>query len=421
MKNTNISVSLIKLAVGVFLLLLVITFTGCIFFAATDTGIAVPNLTIKGAPSDITALSLRITGPGMSPVESYYSTVPSSIEIEVPAGVDRQFELLAYPSSASAAISFKGTATVDLAAGETTEIVLTMDLNETKLLIPDNKNNRIVQIDDMGGGGWKEITDTDISYPPDLAPYDIDFDSQGRIYIAIYTADSLKDFIIRIDDLDAVTYTPIIMGKGSPCVALAADRKNGYLYYATSGALYRCNLDGTGDVSRAINVGVDQIQTIRGMAVGENGMLYIAGMNVGGLNRIFLYDPFAENVDAIYFTDINEAWDVLVKPSYIYIANRNGPAGNKIIQLDTDLGFIAAYGNESPAVDDIPGNFYGPKRFLAILNRKIAILDEASWNDPPLFFQGDRLVSIGDLAGTGWTTYGQTGPGTGQFEFYWAC
>nr|MQY76281.1 hypothetical protein [Spirochaeta sp.] len=84
-----------RLAVGALLLLLFITFSGCVFFSGSQTGIALPNLRVKGMPADITALSLRITGPGMSPVESYYSSVPSSIEIEVPAGDNRQFELLA--------------------------------------------------------------------------------------------------------------------------------------------------------------------------------------------------------------------------------------------------------------------------------------------------------------------------------------
>lgn len=421
MKSKNISISLIRLAVGVLLLLLVITFSGCIFFAGSDTGIAVPNLTVKGAPSDITALSLRITGPGMSPVESYYSSVPSSIEIEVPAGNDRQFELIAYPSSSSAAVSFKGTATVDLAADETTEIVLTMDLNETKLVIPDYRNNRLIQIDNISGAGWTALIGTDIGWTlSDFEPYDVDFDSQGRIYIANNFASTGFRRVIRVDDISGSNFFAF-SDKASSIVALTVDRQNDYLYYSSSNQLWRVNLDGTADVSRIINVGVDQIQTIRGMAVGEDGMLYIAGNNNLGLNRIFLYDPFAQNVTTIYPTNINTAWDVLVKTPYIYIANRNGPAGNKIIQLDADLAFIAAYGNESPAADDIPGNFYGPKRFLAILNRKISILDEASANDPPLFFRGDRLVSIGDIAGTAWETYGQTGTGTGRFEFYWAC
>ncbi|HEB11216.1 MAG TPA: hypothetical protein ENI06_08400 [Spirochaetales bacterium] len=421
MKSKNISISFIRLAVGVLLLLLVITFTGCIFFAGSDTGIAVPNLTVKGAPSDITALSLRVTGPGMSPVESYYSSVPSSIEIEVPAGVDRQFELIAHvgPSSLSAAVSFKGTATVDLAAGETTEIVLTMGLNETKLVIPDYRNNRLIQIDNISGAGWTALIGTDIGWTlSDFEPYDVDFDSQGRIYIANNFASTGFRRVIRVDDISGSNFFAF-SDKASSIVALTVDRQNDYLYYSSSNQLWRVNLDGTADVSRIINVGVDQIQTIRGMAVGEDGMLYIAGNNNLGLNRIFLYDPFAQNVTTIYPTNINTAWDVLVKTPYIFITNRNGAGGYKIIQLDTDLGFIAAYGNQSPAADDIPGNYYGPKRFLAILNKKISILDEASIND--VGFQGDRLVSIGDIAGTAWETYGQTGTGTGRFEFYWAC
>ncbi len=146
MKSKNISIFLIRLAVGV-LLLLVITFSGCIFFASSDTGIAIPNLTVKGAPSDITALSLRVTGPGMSPVESYYSSVPSSITIEVPAGKDRQFELLAYVTAGGSAFpGYRGTVTADLAPGVTQDLTINMELTG-KIYVANNGSDTVSVID----------------------------------------------------------------------------------------------------------------------------------------------------------------------------------------------------------------------------------------------------------------------------------
>ena len=46
--------------------------------------------------------------------------------------------------------------------------------------------------------------------------------------------------------------------------------------------------------------------------------------------------------------------------------------------------------------------FYGPTRFVAILNRKITLIDEDD-----SFATYSKLVSINDMNGTGWETYGR--------------
>jgi len=163
MKSKNISVTFIRLYAGVLLvLLIVITFSGCIFFAGSDTGIAVPNLMVKGMPPDITALSLRITGPGMAPVESYYSSVPSSIEIEVPAGVDREFELLAYVTGVwSAFPGYRGTAAADLPPGVTQDLTINMEptgkiyvanWSSDTVSVIDSETNTVIKTITVGTG-----------------------------------------------------------------------------------------------------------------------------------------------------------------------------------------------------------------------------------------------------------------------------
>ena len=63
-----------------------------------------------------------------------------------------------------------------------------------------------------------------------------------------------------------------------------------------------------------------------------------------------------------------EPWHVLVKPPYIYATSYNGPAGYKLLQFNTNLDLIKGYG--SYGTTTAQGKFYGPRRFLAILNRK---------------------------------------------------
>ncbi len=414
----NKSISLIRLAVGVLLLLLVITFTGCIFFAASDTGIAVPNLTVKGAPSNITALSLRITGPGMAPVESYYSSVPSSITVEVPAGVDRQFELIAYigPSNPSAATSFKGKATVDLAAGETKNITLNMIVNETKLVIPDATNNyaggKLLQIDDITGGNSKTITGGDIGLGT-FTPYDVDFDSQGRIYIANNAGGTGTSMVLRIDNMDATSYTSIADDTGWFGIrSLAIDRPNELIYYSTSTELYRWDIG----ISTRTQLTITGIGAIRGMAVDKDGILYIAGNNGAGANAVFKYDPDAQSVVDFYDVPGLDPWDVMVKTPYLYVANNNGTSNNAILQLDLDLNLIKGYGDEIEGINTNPGQFYGPHRFLAILNKKLTILDDDTAGN-----RVDKLVSIDDMNGTNWTTMPTTGDGQSLFTFFELC
>ncbi len=413
MKSKNIEVSF-RLAVGVLLLPLVVTFTGCIFFAAGDTGIAIPNLTVKGAPSDITALSLRITGPGMTPLESYYSSVPSIIEIEVPAGLDRQFELIAYPSSASAAISFKGTATADLASGEAKNVDLIMKLNETKLVFPDVTNNyapgEIMLIDDISGSGLRTIAGADIGLGA-FTPYDVDFDSQGRIYIANNVAAPGSSIILRLDNMNATSYTFITEDSAYVgIIALAIDRERDLIYFTAPAGLFKYDM--TLDNRITLNLGA--ISTIRGLAVDEDGMLYIAGID--GADKIFKYDPDAQSVVDFYDVPNLDPWDVMVKTPYLDVANNNGTSSNAILQLDLDLNLIKGYGDEIDNLNTNPGQFYGPHRFVAVLNRKLTILDDDYFGS-----NVDKLVSIDDMNGTNWTTLPTSGDGQSLFTFYNLC
>jgi hypothetical protein len=398
-----------------FLLVLIIVFS--ILAACNNPSMipvtVVPEIHVKALPANITSVVFTVTGPGMDPLSASYDSLPDSITLAVPPGEDRYFELIVYIDGLlglTPALSFKGSATVDLTPGDVV-VELTMRLDSTKLVVPDFQNQRVIQFDDIGGGGAQYLVGTDLLglgwLDSDFMPYDIDFDDQGRIYIANYNAASGYARVIRVDNILG-TNSFLFTDWATSIVALTVDRNNDYLYYYTSvNELWRVNLDGTNEVSRDIT----GITAIRGMAVDEEGILYIAGATALAPNSVFQYDPVAESVTATYTTGINQPWDTLVKGDYVYVANTFGGVDLQILQLPLDFSSSVGYGNSGATT--LPGIFYGPRRFVAILNEEITIIDDDIGGGDL-----DKLISIDDITGANWTTLPVTGDGQGLFHFY---
>ncbi len=387
----------------------------------------------QAAPSNIASLLLNVTGPGMEAIHQSYTSpnIPDSVTLEVASGSSRLFEVIAYvnPSTPSAALSYRGVATQDLTSGATVDIPIRMALYETKIVIPDYQNQRIVQIDNMTVPNWQQRLGSNISYTGTFRPQDVDFDSQGRIFIANDTPGSAGEYIIlRVDDITAITFTPIIPGNATGLDAMAIDRNNNYIHYSvTNGVivyLYRTNLDGAG--SSLTNMSAS-IKSLRGMAVDSQGLLYIAGTtNPSGLPAIFVCNPtnpappyhvIINSVTNATITSLSTPYHVLIKSPYLYVVNPStSGSNNQILQLNmSTLQLIQGYGNYS-LVSTTQGNFYGPRHFVAVLNRKITLIDEGPDNT-----ETSKLISMDDINGTNWEPFGSYGTGTNQFNFYFYC
>jgi hypothetical protein len=375
------------------------------------------------APSNITSLTLNITSSGTELIPSLRYTspdIPSSISVEVPAGSARMFEVLVSidPSDPGTILSYRGTATRDLTSGETVDIPIDMGLYETKIVIPESYsgNYRIVQINNMSGAGWS-VRST-ISGIGNLRPYDIDFDNQGRIYIANNFAGTGDDVIIRIDNIGSSNVQLIGTGNSSGFYAVAVDRVNNYLYGVITSAntIRQYTLDGT--LISQITLPSISFTTIRGLAVDIDGSLYISATTTSGtVQEVIKCTPGNPSTDVIrYSSGITLPLDVAVKDNYVYVANFDSLnySNDKIVQLNNQLQFqselLTNLGNSD--------HFYGPHRFLAILNRKFYIIDDGRDLDGTPSFNMDRIIAFDDMSGASWETYGSTGSGTGQFNFY---
>jgi hypothetical protein len=186
----------------------------------------VKDAVAQTAPAAFGSVLVRVAGADFGAMEQTFGGT-DAISLSVPSGSLRQFEVIAYtaPGDPSAALSFRGTATADLPAGGTVSIPVVMGLNETKIVAPDGVNQfspgtaGLVMIDNMDGSNWIHRTAASFAgFSGTLSPYDISFDTRGRIYIA----NNNTPGVIRMDNING---TDLIQSSAS--------------LFETGGALYR--------------------------------------------------------------------------------------------------------------------------------------------------------------------------------------
>ncbi|MCF7947829.1 MAG: hypothetical protein K9M94_04475 [Spirochaetia bacterium] len=396
----------------------------CSFTTEMADGSVNPKLSVMGLQSDVTEVSIRITGQDY---QQSVTVTPSDSRVEflLPPGEDVKFEMEAtnQDSATSHVYSWGMTRYADLVEGKETELAFTMGPKDTKILVPDFQNSRLVQIDDMG------ITETNPVSPSfkatsDLGlatPYDIEIDNQGKIWIA-----QSSNSLVRIDfvgdwdnnlngsDITALNIT-----------ALAFDHLNSDLYYIidnkTIGLIHvmpevaDINIQQTFDLGLESKISVELGIAGFGLAVDKDGVLYLAGANQVGETTIFKYDPqrpTGERVIATYTSQSNLPtiynlgyMDLLVKNNHLYLTNPNGSSGNVIMKFTRDLQYVGSFGRVvdlSSETADQPGEFYGPTRFIATTADNIYLTDDA---DDNAYGSPNRIIRFKDINGANWQTY----------------
>ncbi len=351
-------------------------------------------------PSNISTITINITAADFSPISKTYTPPFGIFKIEVPSGIQRTIEVLAYTPSAT----IRGITIADLEPGEQ-NVEIDMHIYNTRIIFPDYYNYRLVQMDDMDGGGFAAINNSSIGFAGYFSPYDVDFDDIGRMYIANYGFSTGEDVVIRLDDITDTSYTSIGNGGMNGIKSVAVDRKNNLLYYATGSQLYRCDLNGLNVKNDYIMTGISNIQSI----AYADGMVYIACLYASG-GRIVKYNP-ADNGQVVGYTSTTfyDVWDAIVKNGQCIVAdNYASTSYAPIIAINTsDLSYVNGYGRGTTGGSPLAGEFWGPHRFVAILNDKFYVIDESS--------SGDNLVSFSDLDFNNWKRY------SNSFVFFSYC
>jgi hypothetical protein len=401
------------------------------------------------APANFSSILVRVIGADIGVIEQEFGPY-GTVSLNVPSGSLRQFEVIASvaPGDPSAALSFRGTAVANLPAGETVSIPVLMGVYETKIVAPDNvltgppslatysNNRRIVMFNDMSGAGWASLTLAEVTSlglsSGSFVPYDVSFDSRGRIYIANYSTIG----IIRIDNINGTNF---LQGSGSlfytggaavaNVVTVAVDRINNLVYFATINTLFQSKLDGTNTVQLALPGTFTTNRYVRGIDVDSTGTLYIIALPIATAStQIIKYDPTIPG--QIGVTDLatsvgSNVGDILVQGQYIYVANFLGGAGTQILQLscpDTTFSIVASNGTHNTGAPTTPGQFFGTSRFIAIRNDGFIVMDNNQGTSPDFA----RVVSFNNLSFAGWTTYGSfnisgNGDAVGLFRFFSTC
>ncbi|MGD0728412.1 MAG: hypothetical protein ABSB63_23160 [Spirochaetia bacterium] len=383
--------SLARLAAVVLLCAASLAFMSC-YYVPGGLGGGLARATINvPLPPNVTSIALIVGGPGMNTITNQYPVGTTTATLTVPSGIARTFTLLENTPS----VTLIGNATVDLAPGETKSIALTPTAGASQIIVPDYYNYRLVQISDMSGTGWTTLSSA--------TPYDIDFDDQGRIYVANSSS------IVQIMDISGANPVTVASAAGT-YKSIALDRAHGMLYYAGTDAagaptLFRKQVTPTlGTIEESVALtSIVANPTVTGVAVDSDGFVYIANTTPATILKIDPSTFTSPKIVASYSGTLSYPWDILVNGDYIYVSD-NGAL--KIVRLSKNLQFVDSF--SGPASDP----FLGPERFVAILNKPITLIDESSSGSP------DRLVSFNDMSGAGWTTIGSTGTGTDNFKFY---
>ena len=352
---------------------------------------------------------MRVSGAGMQDIETRVARDSDAVVVNVPVGPDRVFELVAPTTTTTLEnpiIDYRGKGQAAVSS-DGANVNVSIGIGKTAIVVPDTDNTRLAQIDSIAGGNdsWETLNLSDYGNPRD-----VDFDSQGRIYIAAGFD------IVRVGNIGDDNPQQILSGSFN-FNSIAIDRDSGTVYFASRSDISKADLDGANVVSFLSNEDIYPSYNIQGLAVDAEG--YLLAAQAPGVKKI---DPDTKEIVASfdlpgYVDDPPEAGvsDVMVRDNEVFVLSFSAPdPGTAVYKLDTSLSVIDSYGRtETDGSADEPGEFWGPRRFVATLNRKITIAD---WRELPLPKKA-RLVSLDDLDGSGWQTYGIYGSSVGEFHF----
>lgn len=234
---------------------------------------------------------------------------------------------------------------------------------------------------------------------------------------------------------------------------MAIDRTNDYCYLTTNyvvmdsggmmvrGRIYRADVSGSTftpslvyDVAEEFGAeSLPSFFVFDNISLDPKGYIYVIcsmseGEDTVAVLRVDLSKPVGSRT--LFFTgetlegmpdNVGPPVDMQVmgKNMYVFCAPEGEEpiGGIAMLAVDLDMNYKGYYGtlSLSPSLSTA-GEFFLSNQYIRFLRGAldaVYIMD-----DDPYAGGGDRIIRFNDISGAGWTTYGSTGSGTGQFQFY---
>ena len=376
--------------------ILALVHSACTEMLSDPQQAAYPRFALTGeVPDRVTAFDLTIDADDIRPIEERIHIDEGPHAFHVPLGTGRTIELL------SVGDVYSGRITRDFNNGGEYEVTVPLVAGP---VVPDPLNERVVQIRDISGAGWRGFPDPDGDLQlQDVSFVDAQYDDSGRLWLVDNELENPR--FVAFDDLSTedAAVAPL---EPERAFAVAFDSDASLVYIFTfedevKGVL-QATLDGevTGPI---IDVNLDLV----GLAVRDDGTLLGVGGEAFAYSDIVHIDPRADEDPVIETIDLVEAvqgWDgidpwadITIRGDHAYVTNAAAPQ-NHVIRIDTDLDPDSIVPVQPPDGEA----FLGPRRFAATRDDMgpIIVTDQ----DPDDPEAPGRLVAFENVDGEGWTT-----------------
>ncbi|MFP4510985.1 MAG: hypothetical protein ACLFNQ_12760 [Spirochaetaceae bacterium] len=397
---------------------------------------AYPTFNLVGAPTDRNVTyELNITGDGMTPItRTGIGPTSGSLTLEVPAGRDRTFELLAENDV------YSGITTTSLAGGRENRVTLPILPGPVFVDFDggtEEPGPRLFQIRDLGVPS-SSVTDEDDNrgrevFLSEFTPVDVAYGAtSGLLYVLdefagqIATLDDLSDSenIDNLDGPDEIISNPLL---------LDVNEAAGTVVLMTFNAFYTNDIQDPGVwTESSFESGSDAPPT--GVAISDDGFLYVVAdiyvfeddVEVSGPallrinpdvpeDRQYVTLPGTQSVPGYSAFSGPPTWgDVRIIDDRVYVISAVAGEGNPAVyQYDLDLDLVAEWGTTTTASEPEDGEFWGPRRFVATRrDDELIVIDQKDNFEEPLDGSG-RLVRFEFGTTDGWQTFGE-----GEFGFF---
>lgn len=370
-------------------------------------------------------ITIKVSGPGMDPVEFTVSPSQTSFTAMVPGGSNRRVELyapvdwdatnamlttlypLGIPPQPTLVKAYGATTTIDVVPGQSVTAVLRLEVVETKILLPDVYNdNLLAAVDSISySGSISEVPQGYYSFGP---TFDFEFDRYGRVFFSSY-----GDLTV----LSSFVYDASISLGPNNIQNVSINKNANRLYLLSNYQLLELDLSLVLPVATTITIPSGYSPMGMGLAADTSGFLYVcASRTIGqtteyGVLKFSSADPskyqFAteQSLGLVYDKDDGQGGtypfsldvrDMTVKDGKLYVlAGENDTYSihhGKLVEIniatlaeERELGWTSADMPTSPSTQ-----FYGPQRFIALAPRKLIIADEGFDGNANV----DRVVEV---------------------------